>query len=164
MGAGQQFAVGGHQDGGVQAQAVVGTVRVIRLLVQRGVDADAVPAGRVGRETERGAGEQVLGDVRGPRARGPAAGGVIFGKRVRGVAGQREFGQEDDGGSQPGGPPDAFVEFGVQGRGVRLPAVLHDADPQRRAARRVAVRAREGGVSRDVISIMATPVRRASHK
>ena len=72
-----------------------------------------------------------------------------FRERVRRVAGQREFRQEDDGGSQPGGPRDAVVEFGAQGGGVRLPAVLHHADPQRRAAGRFGPggggRAVEGG-------------------
>ncbi|MCY1228729.1 hypothetical protein D9M72_410620 [compost metagenome] len=133
--AGQQLTLGGHQDRRVQSQAVVRTVRVLRPLVQGGVDGDTVPAGCPGGEPERGAGQQVLGEVRRARTGGPRTGCVVVGERIRRVAGQSEFRQEDDSGSQPGGAFNALIKFGAESRGVGVPAVLDYRDPQGGAGR-----------------------------
>ena len=123
-----EFPGGGDQDRGVQAEAVVSAIRVLSPLVQGCVDRDAELPGSFGSEGEGGAGEEVLGDVRWA----DACRGVVLRPGVGGVAGERQFRQENNSGSQLGGALDAFGKFCAEGGFVGMPAVLDNADAQRR--------------------------------
>jgi hypothetical protein len=57
-------------------------------------------------------------------------GQIVVRNLVRRIAGQREFRQEDDCGAEAGRALDAVVQFGAKSRGVAVPTVLDDADPQ----------------------------------
>ena len=126
-----QLAVGAHDDRGVVAEPVL----AVGALVQRSVDVRARLARHARGEAMGGAAGEILGlDAGRPRAR----------RIDREVGAERELLQAHEPRARARGEPDPRRQRRLVLLRVRMPALLHRADPQRRSARRALARRRGG--------------------
>ena len=140
-----ELTVGRDDDRRVEAEAV----RAVGALVQRGVHVHSRLGGHPSGELEGGAARQVLG--LGPRRLRTARVG-------REVAAERELLQADELRPLLGRAADARRERLLVLLGIGVPALLHRADPKRRAPGRALARRRDVPAGRhDQMSLLCHP-------